>query len=201
MNMTKRRIGLLKKILINKANGKEIYKNYYIAYEFEKFNIIRTLHDKCGHKGINTLYNLIRESDFYWSGIYNDIVNYVNKCKICQATHTSKYKSPINLQIISNKPKERYVVDITEIDENIRDKKYKFKYILNIIEHFTKLCGSYLLINKTSEEVLINIDDFINKYGTSEILQADKGKQFANEKLEAYFQKRNIKIHYIFYGI
>ena len=128
---------LIKKILINKENGKEIYKNYYIAYEFEKFNIIRTLHDKCGHKGINTLYNLIRESDFYWSGIYNDIVNYVNKCKICQATHTSKYKSPINLQIISNKPKERYVVDITEIDENIRDKKYKFKYILNLIDHFT----------------------------------------------------------------
>ena len=51
-------------------------KNYIIPYEFEKINIIKNLHEQSMHKGINILYNLVKESNFWWHSIYNDVNNY-----------------------------------------------------------------------------------------------------------------------------
>ena len=39
-------------------------------------NLIKLLHDKLYHKGINVLYDIVKESKFWWNGIYDDIKNY-----------------------------------------------------------------------------------------------------------------------------
>ena len=39
-------------------------KVYIIPYEFEKLNLIKSLHEKSFHKGINILDKLIREVNF-----------------------------------------------------------------------------------------------------------------------------------------
>ena len=54
-------------------------KTYFIPYEFEKINIIKNLHDISLHKGINVLYDLIRQSDFWWHNIYEDVCKYNKK--------------------------------------------------------------------------------------------------------------------------
>ena len=51
------------------------------------------------------------------------VLQYVKNCAICQITHTEKFKKPENLQIISKKSKKRYVIDITDLNNEI-----KFKY-------------------------------------------------------------------------
>ena len=63
--------------------------------------------------------------------------------------------------IISKGQGKRFFVDLVVIYEDINDAKRQYKYILNIIDHWYKLIGSYLLKIKTVNNVLMEIKDFI----------------------------------------
>ena len=109
------------------------------------------MHELSVHRGIHTLHNLTLNNKFIWLGIYTDIKNFIKSCSICQKTRKIKTKKPIIKQIVINYPKERYVVDIVNIKKEFDDEKYWYKYILNIIYHFKKFTGCYLLESKTSK--------------------------------------------------
>ena len=81
-----------------------------------------------------------------------------------------------------------------EIDKDIDDKWQRYKYILNIIDHFTKFTGSYLLERKSAQEVLYSINDFILRNDKPQIIQADNGREFKNNLLNEYCNKNEIKI-------
>ena len=53
-------------------------------------------------------------------------------------------KKPSIMQILSNGPRERYVTDLINVTNDIDDKKHTFNFNLNIIDHYSKLVGSYL---------------------------------------------------------
>ena len=86
----------------------------------QKKNIITSLHDKSLYKGVNILYNLIKENLFWWSTITKDVRNYGKNCTICQIMHNQKFKKPFNKQIITKIPRDRYIVDNTYIDDSIK---------------------------------------------------------------------------------
>lgn len=46
---------------------------------------------------------------------------------------------PFNNKIISQFQKERYILDLTYINDEIKDINYKFEYIFNIISQYSKL--------------------------------------------------------------
>lgn len=77
--------------------------------------------------------------------MYNEIKLYVNLCPIYQAIHTNKFRIPKIIQIIAHKPRERYVLDLQNINNNLQDKEHKYKYFFNIIEHYSKLLVAILL--------------------------------------------------------
>ena len=103
-------------------------------------------------------------------------------------------RKPQIKQIITKGPRERYVVDLVDINEEINDNKKLYKYILNIIDHYSKLVGSYLLKHKSANEVLVKINDFIGHYGTPKILQTGHGKEFDNKLLKDYCNNNNIQL-------
>ena len=57
---------------------------------------------------------------------------------------------------------------------------------MNIIDHYSKLVGSYLVRKKTAKEILNHINNFISLYGEPGILQCDHGKEFDNNELKEY---------------
>ena len=170
------------------------YKNYFIAYINEKKLIMDQLHELSCHRGINTLYNLIIEQEFIWIDIFKDLKNYITNCQICQQLHKNINKKLPVKQILTNAPKERYVVDLISIDKDIDDNQQRYKYILNIIDHFTKFTGSYLLERKSAQEVLYSINEFILRNGKPQILQADNGREFNNRLLIDFCNKFGIKL-------
>ena len=178
----------------NYMTDKIIEKNYFIAFLNEKNYLLKYLHYLSVHRGMHTLYNLIIKQNFIWNGMFTDIKNYINSCIICQQTKKITTKKPIIKQIISAFPKERYVTDLVLIDKTIDDDNHQYKYILNIIDHFSKYTGCYLLENKTSKEVLYAINDFISKNGNPCILQCDNGREFSNKLLKKYCNDNNIQI-------
>ena len=172
------------------------YKEYFIAYQIEKNQIIKRLHEQTLHKGEIALYELIKQQNYWWTNIYKDVKNYINNCEICQQLHKNKGRKPEIKQIISKGPRERYVVDLVDITDNIDDNKREFRYIMNIIDHYSKLVGSYLVRKKTAKEILNHINNFISLYGEPGILQCDHGKEFDNNELKEYCKCKNIKLIY-----
>ena len=88
------------------------------------------------HRGIGTLYQLIKNQNFCWYNIYNDIKDYIKSCYICQSIHQTKFRKSDIKQIIMNNPRDGYVMDLADIKPAINDKKYNFNYIMNIIDHY-----------------------------------------------------------------
>ena len=72
---------------------------------------------------MNSLYDAIKNQDYWRVGIYEDVKNYVINCEICQQLHKTKARKPQINQIITKGPRERYVVDLVDITDEIRDKK------------------------------------------------------------------------------
>ena len=67
------------------------------------------------------------------------------------------------------------------------------KYLLCIIDTFSKYGYCYILNNKKADTVLGYIKDFINKYGKPNCLQTDNGKEFRNSLLSDYCKENGIK--------
>ena len=108
--------------------------------------------------------------------------------------HESQSRKSQIKQIISKGPRELYVVDLVDIKENFNNSNYNSKYIINIIDHYSKLIDSYLLNKKEAKEVLNHINNFISRNGEPSILQCDQGKKFENNLLKIYCKDRNINL-------
>ena len=83
------------KIRFNNINIKnKIYKEYFIPYQIEKNHLISSLHERTIHKGQNSLYELIKQENFWWCGIYEDVKEYIKKCAIYQQIHKNIGRKP-----------------------------------------------------------------------------------------------------------
>ena len=81
------------------------------------------------------------------------------------------------------------------LNQELRDVT-DYNYVLDNIDHFSKQYYGYLLKTKTAEEVLKNIEIYIENFGICKIPQVDNGTEFKNEKLDRYCLENNIKLIY-----
>lgn len=81
------------------------------------------------------------------------------------------------------------MADLWELSEELKGKS-NYKYILNMIDHFSKFTQSYLLNTKESLEVFSKIRIFIETFGESKYLVTDNGKEFKNKILEQYCKEK-----------
>ena len=65
-------------------------------------------------------------------------------------------------------------------------KTNKFKYIFTIIDHFSKLADSYLLKNKSANEVLNSLKIFCEKYGFPNEFRSHNEHEFVNSSIQNF---------------
>ena len=63
---------------------------------------------------------------------------------------------------------------------------------MDLIDHFSKWLGCYLLKNKEAELILAKIKSYIGSNGLCKIFQSDNGKEFNNNMLKIYLENNNI---------
>jgi len=64
--------------------------------------------------------------------------------------------------MLSKCPKDRNVADLWYLPEYLKGNSNDL-YVLDIIEHFSKFCNSYLLNTKEKYEIFVHIREFIDK--------------------------------------
>jgi len=149
------------------------------------------LHKEDNHRGINSLRNYVSEKGYYVEGI-TFLSNYILKsCVICLAKSSRvKFKREPPKQIITNYPKQRYVMDLTEL--SLEFQKIKKLYLFYIIDHFSKYEMAYIIDNKEAKTILRYLKLSLECNGFPEEIGSDNGKEFKNILIENYLKENDI---------
>ncbi|KAI5151152.1 hypothetical protein ENBRE01_1935, partial [Enteropsectra breve] len=119
-----------------------------------------------------------------------EIRAYVKNCRSCQLVTVPSIPMPV-CPIIENKAMDRMIADSIDMREYDADND-GFKWILNIVDSYTKFAWSFAMHTKSSEEYAAAFESLILNEGCPKILHCDNGKEFKNRKIDALCDGLNI---------
>ena len=168
-------------------------KYFKIPYKHEKDIIINDCHVNYNHCGRDNTYENVLNNNWFWNGMKKDIANFIKTCPFCNTGNKYKKLKGKNKIIIENGPHYRYAADIWTLPKEIASET-NYKYILDVVDHFSKWYYGYLLHSKEAKEILKNLQIFFENFGYPKILQTDNGKEFKNELLKNFCIDKEIKL-------
>jgi hypothetical protein len=125
----------------------------------------------------------------------NTVTEHYTKAKqVAKELHTHIKKNFERRKVICTKPNEIWAMDLCDLTDN----KYfdSHKFILTIIDVFTKYGRAILLKNKKGSTVSDVLSKLIKNSKTQpEYIWCDKGKEFYNKDMEALCKKFSIKMY------
>ena len=125
----------------------------------------------------------------------SDISEMISRCEICGARGSKPRKNIATKHIESHRAKERYQADIAFLSDYLIGNAGQ-RYLLTIVDHFSKFGYATLMHAKTGIEVLASFKEFLRLMGKPDILQTDNGREFNNEEMKV-FLKKLVKIEYV----
>ena len=114
------------------------YSLYKIPFQINEYDLIKKLHEENNHCNWEDTRKEFKKQGYYYRGYINDIKYIITKCPTCYQKNANFYTREPSKTIVFDYPRDRYVLDLTELPFNL-DIKDEYKYLLNIIEHFSKL--------------------------------------------------------------
>jgi Chromo (CHRromatin Organisation MOdifier) domain/Integrase zinc binding domain/Integrase core domain len=152
--------------------------------EDEKFSRFQSFHnDITGHHGVQKTMDIMTAAGMTWPGCKKEISEYIGSCLICQKfkysnitiSHESRY------HIHGSHPMESLSVDtIGPLPED----KLGNKYILGIIDNFTKFITLFPTQSTTAMEYVMSIVKHIGLFGIPKTIRTDGGTQFTAKVCE-----------------
>ena len=190
---------------IQKPTGKtdEICAQHGVDYTLSK-----NLQDKhrAEEKMINTINNLPYKDQQYGTFLVKNIIKSKRKLGLgnnpnqilSQELHKPRKINFTRRKVISNHIDNIWGIDlITMIKYSTQNKNYK--YILTIIDFFSKYSWCYPLKSKKSEEIINSFQDIFKKFKRKpKLIQSDEGSEFTNIQTQNFFKNNNIKWYHTF---
>ena len=111
--------------------------------------------------------------------MYNDVDLFIKSCEQCQQSSNAKYTKNAHLiPIITNKPLEIITSDIMG---PIKTSKIGNKYILCIVDHFTKWVDIHAKPEGEALTVAKKLMLFIAKHGIPDAILTDQGRNYQSK--------------------
>ena len=165
----------------------------------EKSHVLETLilseaHDvpQADHLGIEKTYKRIA-IDYFWPGCFQDIVNYIKKCEICQTCKVDQ-KAPAGMmgERIVEQP---WMIVAADIMGPLPRSKTGYQYVLVIQDLFTKMIECVPLRKATGKKINDAFRDLvINRWGTPQVIHTDNGSEFVNHIMQSFSEEFNIHL-------
>lgn len=113
--------------------------------------------------------------------------------------HKPARKNYPRRRVLVNEIDDIWGMDLVEMQEWSRDNK-GYRYMLNVIDVFSKFAWSEPLKDKTGLTVLNALKDIVKKSGRKpKHIWVDKGKEFYNKNFDEWLNKNNV-VRYSTYG-
>jgi transposase InsO family protein len=139
---------------------------------------------------------------YYWKGMCDDVKEYLRRCEPCQMNNKKTVTAVPEMTPVDIKPKPFQKVGIDLIGPFLNPKDTSqplsangYRYVLNIMDYYTKFPESYCLFTKSAAEVAEKIFDLRCRYGMLEIIISDMGGEFNNKLMKEvckYFKIKHI---------
>lgn len=129
-----------------------------------------------GHAGVNRLYNNIKKY-YFWTGLRNDVQNFVKKCDDCQRyKHSRPHIEPLTITTTASTALQKIFLDLVGPLEE--DNEHN-RYILTLQCELSKFVEGYPLPNKEAATVAkAFVENFILRYGIPDEIVTDRGTEF-----------------------
>ena len=123
--------------------------------------------------------------------MYEECERFCKDWESCQMFKKIKKRKIIVKCIRTNSWFEKYQANTFELDNRITH-NHAYSYLLTIVDHFSKYGFAYAIPDKKVETNRnYKGQDFV--IGEPQMLHTDNGKEFVNELLTDWHEKRNIK--------
>ena len=99
--------------------------------------------------GIDKTYGLISR-DYFWAGLYKEVVGYVNSCLVCQTQSRAQEASPLMETDFPEYPFQKVSIDISSPYGEIPRGN---KYILSFVDWLTNWSEAYPIPDKRAQTV------------------------------------------------
>ena len=107
--------------------------------------ILKGLHDKCGHPGPERTIRIIRER-YYWPGVGKDVTRWKEKCDRCIRRKSTADKAPL-VSVHSAYPLDLVCINYLTLEPS----KGNIGNILIITDHYTKFAKAVPTRNQTAK--------------------------------------------------
>lgn len=173
------------------------YEWKYVVPENERQQVLEENHDnpQAAHLGVEKTYaRLIHQ--YFWPGIYRDVIEYIRNCKICQAIKVSQAK-PVGYlgERILETP---WCTVAADIMGPLPKSSSGYSYLLVMQDLFTKWIEIAPLRSANGNAIANQINKLvITRWGTPKVLHSDNGTEFKNKVIEEYAKDHQIHHSYI----
>ncbi|XP_065223547.1 KRAB-A domain-containing protein 2-like [Planococcus citri] len=147
----------------------------YFVHNGEVFDILKALHEECGHGGIHKMEKAVQ---LKYANIARPIISlFLNHCETCLRKRSHPNKGVVVQPLLFKEINARAQVDLIDFQSS---KDGDFKFVLNYQEHLSKFVCLRALKTKTAAEVAYHLIDIFCTFGAPSVLQSDNGREFVN---------------------
>ena len=191
---------------IYKINEKPKNKTDEICMKHDICYSIGKNKNDCDREMINNLDNLKYGETSKSTPIIRGIINKkqqlglsVNPNQILsQELHKPRKINFTRRKVISNNIDDNWGIDLISMIKYSKQNK-NYKYILTVIDFFSKYSWCYPLKSKKSEEIINSFKDIFKKSKRKPLMiQSDEGSEFTNNQTQTFFKNNNIKWYHTF---
>lgn len=132
-----------------------------------------------GHMGVNKTVDRLRQR-FYWPHCHQDVKDWCSSCDVCASRRGPPRKSRAPLaQYNVGAPSERVAVDILG---PLPPSEAGNRYLLLLVDYFTKWLEAYALLNQEATTVAeVIVKEYVCRFGVPLELHSDQGHNFESQ--------------------
>ena len=182
--------------------NKTLYREYiddnenviiqYVVPSHLRELLLKKAHDSVygAHQGRDKVLDRLK-SRCYWPKMNEAVAEYVKTCNVCQQIKPPYlYNKPELQPIETSQPLELVTTDIMGPCQETKDKN---KYILIIVDHFTKWMELYAMKTMEAEETALKITEFTCRHGAPNRILSDQGKNYQADLLSELYELLDIE--------
>jgi hypothetical protein len=172
----------LEQLLVHVISDKKskIDSNKIHKISASQHTLISKVHNSMvGHHGVDRTLNYLIKQGHNWNYMRETVRSFIKKCPCCQLM--SYIKVPIQTSpftLASYEPMERVAIDSIG---PLPDDDSNNKYIIVIVDCFTRFISLYPAIDATAKSAAKAILNYLGIFSCSSILLSDNGPQYVNE--------------------
>lgn len=170
--------------------GRDGDLKFYVPKSME-VEVIRTIHEKCGHFGITKTIDYLRKN-YWFPDMRKFVEQYIRNCIKCIIFSEPTKKNQVALHSI---PKSPVPFDTLHIDHfgplpSVTSKK---KHILVVTDAFTKHTKLYPVNATSTKEVNCALEKYFEYYDRPRRIISDRGSCFTSGEFSTFMNKYNIQ--------